>query len=84
MPDAEFEAIQTRAADAGARRALAEVGLDGDDAALGFRDLRSLVDCMRLVRRPATQIAVRTIITGVMPALMAGVAITLKILGGGP
>lgn len=48
MPDAEFEAILTRAAEEGAKRALADVGLDGDEAALDIRDLRSLVDCIRL------------------------------------
>ena len=51
MPDAEFEAILTRAAEEGAKRALADVGLDGDEAALDIRDLRSLVDCIRLARR---------------------------------
>ena len=30
MPDAEFEAILTRAAEEGAKRALSDVGLDGD------------------------------------------------------
>ena len=33
MPDAEFEAILTRAAEKGAKRALADVGVDGDEAA---------------------------------------------------
>ena len=42
MPDAEFEAILTRAAEEGAKRALADVGLEGDEAALDIRDLRSL------------------------------------------
>jgi hypothetical protein len=46
MPDAEFEAILTRAAEEGAKRTLADVGLDGDEAALDIRDLRSLVDCV--------------------------------------
>jgi|GEM_PF-534418 len=59
IPDAEFEAILTRAAEEGAKRALADVGLDGDEAALDIRDLRSLVDCIRLVRRTAMQTAVR-------------------------
>jgi len=83
MPDAEFEAILTRAAEEGAKRALADVGLDGDEAALDIRDLRSLVD-IRLVRRTAMQTAVRMITTGVMLALLAGIAIKLKIFGGGP
>ena len=78
MPDAEFEAILTRAAEEGAKRALADVGLDGDEAALDIRDLRSLVDCIRLVRH-TMQTAVRMITTGVMLALLAGIAIKLKI-----
>jgi hypothetical protein len=81
MPDAEFEAILTRAAEEGAKRALADVGLDGDEAALDIRDLRSLVDCIRLVRRTAMQTAIRMITTGVMLALLAGIAIKLKIFG---
>jgi hypothetical protein len=64
MPGAEFEAILTRAAEEGAKRALADVGLDGDEAALDIRDLRSLVGCIRLVRRTAMQTAVRMITTG--------------------
>lgn len=84
MPDAEFEAILTRAAEEGARRALANVGLDGEEAALDIRDLRSLLDCIRFVRRTAVQTAVHLITTGLMLALLAGIAIKLKIFGGGP
>ena len=65
MPDAEFEAMLARAAEKGAKRALADVGLDGEEAALDIRDLRSLLDCIRLVRRTAMQTAVRMITTGV-------------------
>lgn len=66
--------------------ALADVGLDGDEVALDIRDLRSLslVDRTRLVPPPAIQTAVRMITTGVMLALLAGIAIELKIFGGSP
>ncbi|MEX0310333.1 MAG: DUF6127 family protein [Tateyamaria sp.] len=84
MPEHEFEAILARAAEVGAKRALADVGLEGDEAALDIRDLRSLVDCIRIVRRTAIQTAVRMITTGVMLALLAGIAIKLKIFGGAP
>ena len=84
MPDVEFEAMLARAAEEGARRALADVGLDGEEAALDIRDLRSLLKSVRLVRRTAMQTAVRMITTGVMLALLAGIAIKLKIFGGGP
>ena len=84
MPDAEFEAMLARAAEEGAKLALADVGLDGDEAAIDIRDLRAVLDCVRLLRRTAEQTAVRMITTGVMWALLAGVAIKLKIFGGGP
>jgi len=73
-----------RAAEKGAERALADVGLDGEEAALDIRDLRSLLDYVRLVCRTAIQTVVRMITTGVMLALLAGIAIKLKVFGGGP
>ena len=84
MPDAEFEALLARAAAEGAKRALADVGLDGDEAALDIRDLRSLLDCIRFVRRTAVQTAVHLITTGIMLALLAGIALKLKVFGSGP
>ncbi|WP_274423947.1 DUF6127 family protein [Chelativorans sp. YIM 93263] len=84
MPQAEFEEVLARAAEEGAKRALADVGLEGKEAALDIRDLRALLDCIRLVRRTAVQTSVRMITTGVMLALLAGIAIKLKIFGGNP
>jgi len=84
MPDAEFEELLARAAEEGARRALADAGLDGRDAALDIRDLRSLLDRIRFVRRTAVQTAVHLITTGIMLALLAGIALKLKIFGGSP
>ena len=84
MPDAEFEELLARAAEEGARRALADAGLDGRDAALDIRDLRSLLDCIRFVRRTAVQTAVHLITTGIMLALLAGIALKLKVFGSGP
>src|SRR6056297_2888200 len=49
MPEHEFEAIPARAAEEGAKRALVDVGLEGNEAALDTRDLRSLADCLALV-----------------------------------
>ena len=62
----------------------------GSQAEGGQDDRRSLrlpddrAECIRLVRRTAMQTAVRMITTGVMLALLAGIAIKLKIFGGGP
>ena len=83
VPESEFKTILARAAEEGAKRALADVGLEGEEAALDIRDLRSLVE-RRLVRRTAVQTSVRMITTGVMLALLAGIAIELKIFGGSP
>ena len=84
MSEAEFSALLSEAAEAGARRALADAGIDGKDAALDIRDLRSLLDCIRFVRRTAVQTAVHLITTGIMLALLAGIALKLKVFGSGP
>ena len=84
LPAAEIEALLERAAETGARRALHEVGLHGQDAAEDIRDLRSLLAGFRLAKRTAVQTAVRLITTGVLLALMAGIAIKLKLFGNGP
>jgi hypothetical protein len=83
MPDAEFEALMVRAAEEGAKRALADAGLDGAEAALDIRDLRSLLASIRFVRRTAVQTTVRLITTGIILALLAGIALKLKVFGPG-
>ena len=83
MPDAEFEELLARAAEEGAKRALADVGLDGTEAALDIRDLRSLLASIRFVRRTAVQTTVHIITTGVILALLAGIALKLKVFGSG-
>ena len=83
MPDAEFEELLARAAEEGAKRALADVGLDGTEAALDIRDLRSLLASIRFVRRTAVQTTVHIITTGVILALLAGIALKLKLFGPG-
>lgn len=77
------EALLTRAAERGARRALADVGLEGKEAALEIHDLRALIDCIRFVRRTAVQTTVRLITTGILLALLTGIAIRLKLFGNG-
>jgi len=84
MPEAEFEQLLELAAERGARKALEDVGLDGDDAAIDIRDLRSLLGSLRLAKRTAVQTTVRLITTGILLALMAGIAIKLKLFGPTP
>ena len=83
MPDAEFEELMARAAEEGAKRALADVGLDGQEAAFDIRDLRALLASIRFVRRTAVQTTVRLITTGIILALLAGIALQLKVFGPG-
>jgi len=84
MPEPEFEQLLELAAERGARRALVDVGLDGEDAASDIRDLRSLLGCMRLARNTAVQTTVRLITTGIFIALLAGIALKLKLFGTSP
>jgi hypothetical protein len=82
LSGSDFEALLERAAEK-ARRALADVGLDGEHAAEDVHDLRSLLAALRLVRTTALQTAMRMIVTGVLMVLVAGLAIRLKLFDGG-
>ncbi len=82
LPQEEFEEMLNRAAERGALRALADVGLDGEDAAEDIRELRSLLQALNLAKRTAWQTIIRIMTTGLILALMAGAAIKLKLFGG--
>ena len=79
MPEEDFEAILARAAEKGARKALADVGLEGPDAAIDIRDLRTLLAAIRDARRTALQTFVRLCVTALLLALVAGAAVKLKL-----
>jgi len=79
MPEDEFEAMLSRAAEKGARKALADVGLEGPEAAIDIRDLRTLLASLRMAQRTAWQTVVRLITTALLLALIAGVAVKLKL-----
>lgn len=81
LPEAEFEALLEQAAERGARKALADVGLEGDTAAADVRDLRSLLDAFKIVRTTALQTAVRIIVTAILALIVLGAAIRLKLFG---
>ncbi|SIT73674.1 DUF6127 family protein [Pontibaca methylaminivorans] len=82
--ETELEAMLARAAEQGAKRALADLGLDSEDTALDIHDLCCLLDVIRLVRRTVLQTTVRLITTGILLALLAGIVLKLRIFGGGP
>ncbi len=80
--DADIEEMLEKAAECGAKKALADIGLVDEDAAADIRDLRSLLEAMRMAKHTAWQTIVRVMTTGLILALMAGVAIKLKLFGG--
>jgi len=82
MPEQEFEELLELAAQRGAKKALADVGLVDEHAANDIRDLRSLLGAFRVAKHTAWSTVVRLITTGLILALMAGVAIKLKLFGG--
>lgn len=83
MPRDEFEDLLARAAERGARRALADVGLDGPEAANDIRELRGLLEAFNTAKHTAWQTVVRLVTTGFLLALVAGAVIKLKVFGGG-
>ncbi|MCE7524554.1 DUF6127 family protein [Alloalcanivorax xenomutans] len=78
LPQEDLEDMLSRAAERGARRALADVGLDGENAREDIRELRSLLQALNLAKRTAWQTMVRIATTGLLLALMAGLAIKFK------
>lgn len=83
LPQDEFEAILERAAERGARHALHEVGLDGEDAAHDIRELRNLLDAFNEAKKTAGLTIIKMLVTGMVMALLAGAFVKLKLFGGG-
>jgi len=80
-PD-DLDDLLTRAAERGAERCLAHLGLENGHAARDIRELRDLLEAWRDARRTAWQTAVKVITTGILAALLVGAAIKLKLMGG--
>ena len=82
LPQDDFEALLDRAAERGAERVLAHLGLENGHAARDIRELRDLLWAWRDARRTAWQTTVKIITTGILAALLVGAAIKLKLMGG--
>jgi hypothetical protein len=79
----DFDDLLDRAAERGAERVLAHLGLENGHAARDIRELRGLIEAWRDARRTAWQTAVKVVTTGILAALLVGAAIKLKLAGGG-
>jgi hypothetical protein len=82
LPQDDFEVLLDRAAERGAERVLAHLGLENGHAARDIRELRDLLWAWRDARRTAWQTTVKVITTGILAALLVGAAIKLKLMGG--
>lgn len=80
----DLDELLTRAAERGAERALASLGLENGHAAADIRDLRGLIEAWRDARRTAWQTVIRVVTTGVLALLLIGAAIKLKLMGSNP
>ena len=72
MTEAEMEAMIEKAAAAGARTALREVGLSDEDANSDVRELRNLLDSFRSAKRTVGKTIIQGLTTLFLAALMAG------------
>ena len=72
MTDAEMEAMIEKAAAAGARTALREVGLSDEDANSDVKELRNLLDSFRSAKRTVGKTIVQGLTTLFLAGLMAG------------
>ena len=80
----DFDDLLERAAERGAERCLAHLGLENGHAAKDIHELRDLLEAWRDARRTAWQTTVKVVTTGILAALLVGAAIKLKLLGGAP
>lgn len=78
----EIAGLLEQAALCGARHALREVGLEGEDAAHDIRELRNLLDAYNEAKRTAGMTLVKMIVTGLVLVLLAGTVLKLKLFGG--
>lgn len=77
----DLNGMMREAATAGAREALAAVGLHDEQAAGDLRDLRGILEAYRSAKSTVWQTIVKVLTTAVLAALIAGLAIKFKIGG---
>ena len=82
MRKEDFEELLNGAAERGAERALARLGLENGHAARDIRELRELLEAWRDARRTAWRTTIKVVTTAILAMLLVGAAIKLKLMGG--
>ena len=78
----DFNELLDRAAERGAERCLAHLGLENGHAARDIRELRDLLEAWRDARHTAWQTVIKVVTTGLLAIIVVGAAIKLKLMGG--
>ena len=78
----DFDELLDSAAERGAERVLAHLGLENGHAARDIRELRDLLEAWRDARRTAWQTTVKMVTTGLLAVILVGAAIKRKLMGG--
>ena len=71
----QLELMLNRAAEAGARKALSDIGLHDDEAAADVKQLRGLLDTWRDTKETAWKTFVSWLVKGLLIAIVAGLYI---------
>ena len=78
----DFDDLLDSAAERGAERCLAHLGLENGHAARDIRELRDLLEAWRDARRTAWQTIIKVVTTGLLAVILVGAAIKLRLMGG--
>ncbi len=81
MIDKELQGLLEQASETGARRALAQLGLDDASAAKDMSELRELLSAWRDAKRSARKAAIGWVVRMVLALLLIGIAFRLGLTG---
>ena len=82
MRKEDFEELLNGAAERGAERALARLGLENGHAARDIGELRELLEAWRDARRTAWRPTLKVVTTALLAMVLVGPAIKLNLMGG--
>jgi hypothetical protein len=81
LPHADFEHLLENAAERGARKALHDLGLEGEHAAADMRALRALLEAFQVAKRTIWQTTIKMLTTALIIAMVTGAALHFKLFG---